>query len=77
MFVLAMLLAAAAIGVIGYQIGHFFIVGNWPSVPVRVVSLALFGPDFSAGWFGGLPVSAALFALAYLAYLLSDQLRLR
>jgi hypothetical protein len=77
MFVAATLLTATAIGVIGYQIAYCSLMGNWPDVPVRVVSQALFGTGFNAGWVGGLPVSATLFALAYLAYLMSDQLRLR
>ena len=86
LFVLAMLLTACAVGVFGYQIGYFWIIGHWPAVPVRVVWLALFAPDSGsgaaasdrvAGWVGGVPISLALLVLAYVAYVISDQLRLR
>lgn len=76
-FVVAMLLTACAIGVVGYQIGAYWIEGSWPSVPVRVVWEALFATENGGGWLGGLPVSATLLVLAYLLYLISDQLRLR
>jgi hypothetical protein len=86
LFVLAMLLTACAVGVFGYQIGYYWIIGNWPAVPVRVVWEGLFtmgAGDIAtrfgrvAAWVGSIPVSAALLAMAYLAYLTSDQLRLR
>jgi hypothetical protein len=79
-FVVAMLLTACAVGVVGYQIGSHWIEGTWPSVPVRVVWEGLFELESRGGRggsLGGLPASGTLLVLAYVLYFISDQLRLR
>jgi len=75
--VVAMLLTACAVGVVGYQIGSYWIEGTWPSVPVRVVWEGLFELKSGGGSLGALPVSGTLLVLAYVLYFISDQLRLR
>jgi hypothetical protein len=86
LYILAIFLVAIAIGVFGFQALHYWIAGSWPTVPVRLVWEALFGPMpdtqwMSLGriwnWLGDLPIVAAGAALAYASFLASDTLRRR
>jgi hypothetical protein len=79
LFVLGLLLMAGGVGVLGYQLATFWIMGDWPAVPVRFVWSVLVraGEARWGGWVGSVPVSVALLASAYLALLASDQLRQR
>lgn len=87
LFVLAVLLLAGSIGVLGFQFLRYLQIGDWPSVSVEFVWQALFGGmpgvarwlpfDGVWHWLGGLPVAVAGAAASYLAFLASDILRLR
>jgi hypothetical protein len=84
LYVLAVLIAAAAIGVLGFQALYFLLRGTWPGVPVALLWQTFFGPmpDSSSAtfgwllaWLGGVPLAAAGMALAYATFLASDSLR--
>ncbi len=87
LFVLAILLLAITLGVLGFQTLQYLKVGDWPSVSVAFVWDSLFGatPGLTHWlpfnrvwhWLGGLPVTLAGVATAYLAFLASDLLRAR
>lgn len=87
LFVLAILLLAGSIGVVGFQTLQYLRVGDWPGVSVGFVWDALFGAmpgiarwlpfDGAWHWLGGVPVAVAGLAASYLAFLASDILRLR
>ena len=86
LFVLAVLLVAGSIGVLGYQVLDYWLEGGWPPVPLQSVwdsaFAALPGARFLPGgdiwrWLGGVPVSAAGIVAAYVAFLASDSLRRR
>jgi hypothetical protein len=84
LFILAMILLAGSIGVLGYQFFDYLIDGSWPAVPVHFIVASLFGdmPDVHwmsinhvLSWLGEVPVSVAGMILAYMTFLLSDTLR--
>ena len=86
LFVLALLLLAGSIGVLGFQVLYFVRVGAWQSVPIGDVWNSLFGkismaqwlPFQSAWqWLGGVPVTVVGVTAAYLVFLASDTLRRR
>lgn len=87
LFVFAILLLACSIGVFGFQILQYLRAGDWPGVSVEFVWETLFGTmpwlarwlPFAAvwHWLGGVPITVAGLAAAYLAFLASDILRLR
>jgi hypothetical protein len=86
LFVLALFLLAATIGVLGFQVFYYLKVGTWQSVPVQEVWDTLFGTLPIAQWaplhgvwhwLGGLPVTVAGITAAYLVFLASDTLRRR
>ena len=87
LFVLGILLLAASIGVLGFQVLQYLKVGDWPSVSVVFVWGSVFGamPGVARwlpfetvwDWLGGLPVTVAGVAASYLAFLASDILRAR
>lgn len=83
-FILAMILLAGSIGVLGYQFFDYLIDGSWPAVPIHFILVSLFGnmPDIRwtsldhvLSWLGEVPVSVAGMILAYMVFLLSDTLR--
>jgi hypothetical protein len=86
LFLLAILLAAGSVGVFGFQLISYLKSGEWPIVPlvyvwdhlVGQVALARWLPFHGAWeWLGGVPVTIAGVALAYLVFLASDTLRRR
>lgn len=77
-FLLGLFLLAASVGVVGFQVLYYLIVGNWPAVSIALVSGTLLdGHAPGWRWLGVVPVSIAGGILAYLAFLLSDTLRRR
>jgi len=83
-FIMAMLLMASAIGVIGYQFFFYLIKETWPVVTAAQVWAPMFGPlpetqFLSLGhvwtWLGAWPMAALAFAASYVAFLASDTLR--
>lgn len=77
LYVLAIYLMAASIGVIGYQVGDYLIDGTWPSVPIQVTWLTFVGPvsgfrqpalERLWHWFGNLPAVAVSMVLAYVFF---------
>jgi hypothetical protein len=87
LYVLAILLLAGSIGVLGFQSLRYLDDGLWPSVSVAFVWDSLFGPTPWATnwlplgqfwhWIGGWPITVAGICAAYLAFLASDILRVR
>jgi hypothetical protein len=86
LLVLATILLAASVGVLGFQIVDYWIDGSWPPVSLHFVWNAMFGPFQNSDWLslglvwnalGTVPVVAAGMLIAYGTYLLSDTLRRR
>ncbi len=86
LFVLAIFLTAASIGVLGFQLFSYLKSGAWPVVPMGYVWDQLFGSTALARWLplprvwewlGGVPVTIAGITAAYLVLLASDTLRRR
>ena len=86
LFVAAIFLLAASLGVLGFQVLYYLKLGVWQSVPVQIVWDAVAGPlpsirwaplGAAGRWLGALPVTVMGVALAYLVFLASDMLRRR
>ena len=83
-FVLGILVMAAALGVLGYQFLTHIIYGAWPAVSVSFVWRTLFGdgptlheswPRALSQWIGNLPLVGFGIAISYIVLLLSDLTR--